>query len=323
MDIDFILNGKKPKKQKTSRDPLLDLFSSKPKQSQGGLMDLFVGQGHPRPGDRVTKPQRKVLRNKRSLFGDWDSDGVINGLDCQPRNPKKHMARYLSANKKVVYGHNQSHYSLDPVTYEKEVDAKRPLNQINPYKESAIRFSTGAEAHFDTQGKIEDKNKIIARIGGTNEFFENMDNRQYQKRFMKGISAIESQDNYNDETPIYNEVGRYLGRQGEIKKMYENQNPDEIIESKQIDTDKAYKYRKSSPGNDDMKIHRRSSYNYFRNNPREITPIEVDEDDYNKEVLRDGKHRIIAAKNRGVPTIQVHIHKKKNNPPLKVVRDEY
>jgi len=93
MDIDFILNGGKPKKRKTSRDPLLDLFGSRPKQSQGGLMDLFIGQGHPRPGDRVTKSQRRVLKNKKNIFGDWDGDGVINGLDCQPRNPKKHGAQ--------------------------------------------------------------------------------------------------------------------------------------------------------------------------------------------------------------------------------------
>jgi len=65
----------------------------KPKKSQGGLMDLFVGQGHPRPGDRVTKSQRRVLKNKKNLFGDWDGDGVINGLDCSPRNRNKHMVK--------------------------------------------------------------------------------------------------------------------------------------------------------------------------------------------------------------------------------------
>jgi len=102
MDIDFILNGKKPKKRKASRDPLLDLFSMKPKKSQGGLMDLFMGQGHPRPGDRVTKSQRRVLKNKKNLFSDWDGDGVINGLDCSPRNRNKHMAEYTSKQEKEI-----------------------------------------------------------------------------------------------------------------------------------------------------------------------------------------------------------------------------
>lgn len=98
MNIDYILNGnKKPKRKKQSKDPLIDLFSMKPKkQKKDNLMDLFIGQGHPRPGDRVTKSQRKVLKSKNpmDLFGDWDGDRVINGLDCQPRNRKKHMAEF-------------------------------------------------------------------------------------------------------------------------------------------------------------------------------------------------------------------------------------
>ncbi len=33
----------------------------------------------------MTNP-KKILNN---IMGDWDNDGVINGLDCQPKNPKK------------------------------------------------------------------------------------------------------------------------------------------------------------------------------------------------------------------------------------------
>jgi len=83
MDIDFILNGKKPKKRKQSRYPLLDLFGMK--SSQGII------------GDIITKPQRRVLKTKsvKTMFGDWDGDGVINGLDCQPRNKNKHRANKM------------------------------------------------------------------------------------------------------------------------------------------------------------------------------------------------------------------------------------
>jgi len=76
MNIDFIMNGGKPKKQVTN-----------------GLMDLFKGQSNPNPTDRVTKSQHKVLRSGKNMFGDWDGDGVINGLDCQPRNPLRHNVR--------------------------------------------------------------------------------------------------------------------------------------------------------------------------------------------------------------------------------------
>jgi len=83
MDIDFILNGSKSKKRKAGKDPLMDLFSMK--SSQGII------------GDIITKPQRRVLKTKtiKTMFGDWDGDGVINGLDCQPRNKNKHRANKM------------------------------------------------------------------------------------------------------------------------------------------------------------------------------------------------------------------------------------
>lgn len=78
IDINFIMNGKR-KKPKKFKDPIRDLMI-KPK---GNII-----------GDRITKPQRKVLKKKNAImrFADWDGDGVINGLDCAPKNKKKHMA---------------------------------------------------------------------------------------------------------------------------------------------------------------------------------------------------------------------------------------
>jgi len=95
MNIGYILNGSKPKKKKQVRDPLMDLFSMKPKkQKKDNLIDLFIGKGNPIAGDLVTKSQSRVLKSKKNLFSDWDGDGVINGLDCSPRNKKKHMAEF-------------------------------------------------------------------------------------------------------------------------------------------------------------------------------------------------------------------------------------
>jgi hypothetical protein len=49
-------------------------------------------------GDHITPKQRKVIKAKDPItirFSDFDRDGVINGLDCQPNNPKEHMTRVL------------------------------------------------------------------------------------------------------------------------------------------------------------------------------------------------------------------------------------
>ena len=53
---------------------------------------MFQGKGHPQMGDRVTSSQRKVLNSKnlKKMFVDSDRDGVIDGLDCKPKNKHKH-----------------------------------------------------------------------------------------------------------------------------------------------------------------------------------------------------------------------------------------
>ena len=62
------------------------------------LVSKFKGKGHPNPTDRKTPAQKAFLRKTRmgtgrshKRFMDKDGDGVISGLDCAPRNPKKHM----------------------------------------------------------------------------------------------------------------------------------------------------------------------------------------------------------------------------------------
>jgi hypothetical protein len=78
-DINYIMNG-------TSK-----VSKQKPKKAQPFTFKL-LGKPLGILGDRVTKPQRKVLKSKNinTMFGDWDKDGVINGLDCQPRNKRRH-----------------------------------------------------------------------------------------------------------------------------------------------------------------------------------------------------------------------------------------
>lgn len=55
---------------------------------------IMGGKGDPVMRDTKTPAQQRVInsKNMRQMFGDWDRDGVINALDCQPRNPNRHSA---------------------------------------------------------------------------------------------------------------------------------------------------------------------------------------------------------------------------------------
>jgi hypothetical protein len=103
--IDWFLGGKSKKKQ--VKDPLRDLFGiskktvqHKPKQNvvNNNFLKSFVGVSHPKY-DRKTKQQKQFLNKTRmgtgkshKRFWDHDGDGVISGLDCMPKNSKRHMA---------------------------------------------------------------------------------------------------------------------------------------------------------------------------------------------------------------------------------------
>ena len=70
------------------------------------LKNIF-GKKKLNPFDRITIPQKKLLKktslrgnNSFMRFTDSDRDGVINGLDCAPRNRKKHnMSLYRASNR--------------------------------------------------------------------------------------------------------------------------------------------------------------------------------------------------------------------------------
>jgi hypothetical protein len=93
-DINDILGNKcncQKKKNMTNRDisksGLLSNFNSK--------KSLDIMGGNTRRiviGDKVTSKQRVAIR--KDPFGNWDKDMVINGLDCQPKNKRKHMAEF-------------------------------------------------------------------------------------------------------------------------------------------------------------------------------------------------------------------------------------
>ena len=86
---------------------------------------------------RQTPAQRRVPR--KHFFGDWDKDGVINRLDCQPRNPKKHDAYPMGApmnyhqnpySEGVRWQHRQARMVQDPEDYKR--DMRKRQDSENP-----------------------------------------------------------------------------------------------------------------------------------------------------------------------------------------------
>ena len=117
MKIDFIMNGKR-KKQKN----LMSLFGNK-------KMNII--------GDKVTKPQRQCL-NKRNVFcgfSDFDKDGVINGLDCAPRNKRKHNFEKSEAIRKKWDEKDRNNLTKENYKHRSELD------KVN-YQQAATFFST-------------------------------------------------------------------------------------------------------------------------------------------------------------------------------------
>jgi len=164
MNINFILNGSKPKKRKPGKDP---------------LMDLFMGQGHPNPTDRVTKSQRRVLKNKKNIFGDWDGDGVINGLDCSPRNPLRHNVRGRLYDNRLKANNEQygSSSNINRATGKLLRKAKGLVHNLNEIK-TGERYKSDPDYRMSVQnsalGRAEEIRSEERRILEEREYRRNM-----------------------------------------------------------------------------------------------------------------------------------------------------
>ena len=121
LDINSILNGKSKKKSK-----------------QKSFLDSLRGKGNPNPSDRVTKKQKPFLQSKsyRKRFRDNDKDGVINALDCQPNNKRKHGTYYrgIDSFEKKLF---EVKGKLEPRRYKKD---KPNRIWVTPKKEIAQRY---------------------------------------------------------------------------------------------------------------------------------------------------------------------------------------
>jgi hypothetical protein len=93
------------------------------------------------------------------MFGDWDRDGVINGLDCQPRNKKRHMAwkkpkpyeyvEYMSPREYLKKTHTEDfgrrNHKYDNIYHDNDLQKSQPIKMLgkhiqDPNKEVNIPF---------------------------------------------------------------------------------------------------------------------------------------------------------------------------------------
>lgn len=133
-DIDHILGNKKQPKVKS---PVFNLMGFNTRH--------FIIK------DRVTKPQRKIIKsnNWMKMWTDSDGDGVINALDCQPRNKKKHMAFVRKSGVSFVDSPSPMHYvrqtEMSPdeyLTKSYELHKRRTLESGRPWQYSSVQDYT-------------------------------------------------------------------------------------------------------------------------------------------------------------------------------------
>ena len=95
-------------------------------------------------GDKVTPQQRRYLNRHKGMkrFGDWDKDGVINGLDCQPRNPRKH--RFESERDLEFKEHFEEkgyyRYKATPMQMKDDLPINNLLNERNDPINKFIKY---------------------------------------------------------------------------------------------------------------------------------------------------------------------------------------
>jgi hypothetical protein len=188
MDIDYIMNGKaKGKAQPKQKKPAQ--FSFKLLGKPLGII-----------GDRVTKPQRKVLKSKNinTMFGDWDRDGVINGLDCAPRNKKKHMAWSKDPGIPIAEGDYGPKYGNEKA-YEKNIvliPSDKFLRMQYEQSDSRDSFENWKESKQSERFRIDPMKKAIAskteQVPMPIILYDRYGNRQnFQEGAGRGISAEE------------------------------------------------------------------------------------------------------------------------------------
>jgi hypothetical protein len=297
-DINFIMNGTKGK-----------VLKQKPQKKVQPFTFKLLGKPLGIIGDHVTKPQRKAI--KRDPWGDWDKDGVINGLDCAPRNKRKHMAWDKNPDNRETSGgwNDDSTNGFEPDHTRKIVlmppkeFLKRQYEQSDAFKEKKDSFEKWKASV--PQSRVDKYAEIIKSKDQTlpipYELYDKMGNRKdMQEGRTRGLSSEK------------------LGVMVPVEMARKRENPwdrEHRIIYKDIPTDEAYEMRKKWAGQ--MDVHRSDiTMDRLKYAARQgkLEPIDVQESTFKKGILNDGKHRILVKKELGQPTVTVKIHPDIDDP---------
>ena len=190
-------------------------------QSPAQIMGV-VGMGYI-IGDKKTKTQKMFLQQTKfgsglshKRFADWDGDGVISGLDCQPLNPNKHG--YFSKAVSFIRGKGWR----EPEQVKREEFEKEATAEVTGKKESIVegeREKTGEK--FDAEAKSKDaeqKKEVLEKLKRKTEEEKKQNleevNKQFAQRMQKeGVTA-------EDYGPKYQEAKEKLqDKQAKLKKL--------------------------------------------------------------------------------------------------------
>jgi len=87
-------------------------------------------------GDHITKKQNYVLKHG-DRFKDSDNDGVVDGLDCEPRNKYKHMSWQAPWRKKEpeTYVESNEYPNVSNENFQEERIKQAEYEHLNKYGE--------------------------------------------------------------------------------------------------------------------------------------------------------------------------------------------
>ena len=151
---------------------------------------------------------------------DTDGDGVINVLDCQPRNKKKQDAYYI--NEEGVF-HD-----------------KRDIQHSDIWLDK-IKQDYGKENRWDepVRMRTEEKRVEISNVATKEDFSNALGNKGFYNKFKQGLSeGIKQRDiNYNDNVTTFNYAHGGPERLGQVKDFVCNKNVDLRLNKGNEDTD--------------------------------------------------------------------------------------
>jgi hypothetical protein len=157
------------------------------------LRKLMGYQGHPHPssilGDKVTSKQKKAL--SKDPWADWDGDGVVNGLDCDPMNPNKHG--FFTKAKNLLTGKG---YREDTKREKERAEfAKRQKEVTKEVDKEAQEREYNKNIHFDTKSTYDKPDAEVRKIYDEERAFEEAQHDMPQRNLAK--------EQFNKEMDVY------------------------------------------------------------------------------------------------------------------------